>query len=190
MSNEWRYIDRKGRVQGPFLQSQMREWYGAGFLPHELRVQPDPGCPFAPIRDYFPNMPVSQIFVAAFKKPSSMNDIAAYAQHVEQKELQQQAAAAQQLVQQPQQPAPGGAGAAPALVVQQQSSQQQPQQHLSMQQKAAAVQLSKKSKSKNKKANTGAEQVQDMNPANMPTKISPAQLLMKGSSTAAQMAMM
>ena len=66
---EWRYIDKKGRVQGPFCAPQMQEWFQCGFLPIDLKVQPDPSCPFAGIADYFPNCSADGVFRVPPKMP-------------------------------------------------------------------------------------------------------------------------
>eukprot|EP00392_Amoebophrya_sp_AT5.2_P004267 g4275.t1 len=69
---EWRYIDKKGRVQGPFGAPQMQEWFQCGFLPNDLKVQPDPSCPFAGIADYFPNCSEDDVFRVPPKMPRSV----------------------------------------------------------------------------------------------------------------------
>lgn len=47
MSSNWRYIDKKGGIQGPFTTSQMKEWWDADYFTPSLQISgsslPDQG---------------------------------------------------------------------------------------------------------------------------------------------------
>ncbi|CAD7960022.1 unnamed protein product, partial [Amoebophrya sp. A25] len=65
----WRYVDKKGRIQGPFESQQMRDWFNAGYLPAKLEVQPIESVAFASIREFYRGDTLDDAFVLAPRLP-------------------------------------------------------------------------------------------------------------------------
>ena len=51
-----KYQDLKGKTQGPFSQSRMREWHLQDYFARDLLVMPiPPGIGFLPVGSFFPD---------------------------------------------------------------------------------------------------------------------------------------
>jgi hypothetical protein len=51
----WQYVDKKGRTQGPFSLTEMRQWHEMGYFALDLLLRCDPNDVFSKLADLFPH---------------------------------------------------------------------------------------------------------------------------------------
>lgn len=64
---QWYFVDKNGKVQGPFSDTHMRQWHMAGYFEPTLQVinNASPAPQWQMLRDTFPNLADAFIVVAA-----------------------------------------------------------------------------------------------------------------------------